>query len=363
MKRTTFVLLTVTALSSVVSYAGAAVRYQVVELGVYGGGSSSQAYAINNSGWVVGSWTDADGKHHSFLWRDGCMQDLGLLPGSGDQSGATDINDSGQIVGFTYGGSGIAPKAYVWQNGSAAQLGNPIPNYSTLAYGINSAGLVVGEAGGYGAVTWQSGSVTVLPSPTGWITQFAYAANAQGDVVGTANRVGSGLSRAVAWVDGQMMELDPAAYSSVAGDINDSGTIVGYRTPEGQPQHACVWQEDAIIDLGTLGGNNSVARCINNLGQVVGEADSATRLERPFLWDKGIMTDLNDLIAPDSQWDLQEAYAINDRGQIVGAGWKNGQFHGVLLNPIPEPSSLLAVLSGVMGTAGLAWRRNQSRKR
>lgn len=32
-------------------------------------------------------------------------------------------------------------------------------------------------------------------------------------------------------------------------------------------------------------------------------------------------------------------------------------------NPIPEPSSILALLSGVVGTAGLALRRKQSRKR
>jgi probable HAF family extracellular repeat protein len=49
------------------------------------------------------------------------------------------------------------------------------------------------------------------------------------------------------------------------------------------------------------------------------------------------MQDLNNLLAPDSDWTLASANGINDRGQIVGYGighLPNGP-HAFLLNPAP----------------------------
>jgi probable HAF family extracellular repeat protein len=39
---------------------------------------------------------------------------------------------------------------------------------------------------------------------------------------------------------------------------------------------------------------------------------------RAFLWQDGVMTDLNTLIPPGSSLSLQAAQEINDLGQIVG---------------------------------------------
>lgn len=69
-----------------------------------------------------------------------------------------------------------------------------------------------------------------------------------------------------------------------------------------------------IIDLGSLiedGEANALS--INNLGQVVGEADSACGGRRAFLWQNGEMIDISD-----SPCDVQSsALDINNRGQIV----------------------------------------------
>jgi hypothetical protein len=48
------------------------------------------------------------------------------------------------------------------------------------------------------------------------------------------------------------------------------------------------------------------------------------------------MYDLNDLVPPDSGWELWGAIAINDAGQIVGSGMRNGVEHqrAFLLTPI-----------------------------
>ena len=72
-----------------------------------------------------------------------------------------------------------------------------------------------------------------------------------------------------------------------------------------------------------LGGTRSLARGMNNYGDVVGEAESSeTTLWRPFVYtaDTGMVA-LDSLLAPADQWvRLSAAMDINDNGQIVGHG-------------------------------------------
>jgi hypothetical protein len=71
------------------------------------------------------------------------------------------------------------------------------------------------------------------------------------------------------------------------------------------------------------------------------------------------MYDLNDLIPPDSGWRLEEAWAINESGWIVGWGNSGHGDRGLLLKPVPEPSSLLALLCGLGGFGGMTRRRKR----
>src|SRR6266702_4671168 len=76
-----------------------------------------------------------------------------------------------------------------------------------------------------------------------------------------------------------------------------------------------------LIDLGTLGGNFSVAAGINNKGQVVGQSNVTTNDYdhfHAFLYSGGIMHDLGTLGSTYSQ-----AYGINDNGQVVGESNKH----------------------------------------
>jgi len=96
--------------------------------------------------------------------------------------------------------------------------------------------------------------------------------------------------------------------------------------------------------LGALGGAESRANDINEQGQVVGWADTATASARGFVRQNGVITDLNDPLPAGTVWQIGEAFAINDNGQILAvasrfAGGQGGttapEQHYVLLTLAP----------------------------
>ena len=114
----------------------------------------------------------------------------------------------------------------------------------------------------------------------------------------------------------------PGSQNNGAHAINEHGQIVGFSaSPE---THAVLWDGDSITDLGDLpfcgGIDRSEANDINDLGQVVGEANAETG-RRAFLWEAGSMTNLGSLPGIP---DISIAHAINNDGLVVG---RAGQGH------------------------------------
>jgi probable HAF family extracellular repeat protein len=153
------------------------------------------------------------------------------------------------------------------------------------------------------------------------------------------------VSHALQWRDGSLTDLGALAegWSSAATWINNTGEVVGISQngitdlaigfPE---ERAVLWRDSQMVDLGTLGGNQSIALSINNHGQIAGLALNSTpdpfsiydylfygspngTQTRAVLWDRnGNMQDLGTLGGPDSY-----AVFINDHGQVAGWSYTN----------------------------------------
>jgi probable HAF family extracellular repeat protein len=121
--------------------------------------------------------------------------------------------------------------------------------------------------------------------------------------------------------------------------INSQGQIVGGSTlPGNTTAHAVLWpNKTSILDLGTLPGDSvSGALSINDQGDVVGVSNDASGNPRAFLWQNGVMYDLNDpaVIPAGSPLFLLFAAGINSRGEISGFGLTSSfEVHAFLATP------------------------------
>jgi probable HAF family extracellular repeat protein len=243
------------------------------------------AKAVNSSGQIIGNGCTAECPDWAVSWQNGKMTALVPHPGrDGDGSTATEINDHGQVVGWTFTDSS-----------------NPSNDRRH-------------------AFLWRSGKTTFLPALAGGDQSQASAINEHGRVVGWAE-TNSGARHAALWRGGRATDLGTlGGETSAALGINERGQVVGWSETKTGERHAFLWQEGTMRDLGTLGGQGSEAIGINDRGQIVGIAFSATASwgapigpVHAFFWEKSKMTDLGQVA-----W-LGWQIAINNRGQVAGS--------------------------------------------
>jgi probable HAF family extracellular repeat protein len=216
---------------------------------------------------------------------------------------------------------------------------------------INNTGMVVGfadtaipnpnpEGFVFHAFRWRGGPLRDLGTLPGGVNSFAIWSNNAGEVVGLSENgrvdplLGTPEGRAVLWnKGGQIVNLGTlGGNQSLAAFINDRGQVVGFaanRRPDpfslnglGTQTRAFLWEKGSMRDLGTLGGPDAdPSGGVNERGQVAGRsytnstpnADTGIPTLDPFLWTNGTMVDLGTLGGT-----LGLALALNNRGQVAG---------------------------------------------
>ncbi len=299
-------------------------HYVVTDLGLLPGFSESFASSINASGDVVGGLRTSTGEFRAFIWNQSeGMRDIGTL--GGNFSEAVAINDHGTVVGASYDAVG-AQRAFLYVNGMMRALGSQ----ASSAYGVNNLNQVVGT-GQSGAFVWDS---TFGFRFIGGI--LASGINDIEEVVGTRQVVGTGATHAFLYSRGNIIDLGTlGGGNSDAYDINNTGQVVGRSHADlNDALHAFLYSDESMIDLGTFPtGSQSTAYGINDLGSIVGDATVATGTHQAFLYEDGVLYNLNDLIGTSAGWTLERAEDLNNAGQVVGFGIIGGERHAFLLTP------------------------------
>jgi probable HAF family extracellular repeat protein len=357
------------AILGAISLAGAAhgVQYRVTHLPSLGG-TVSRGNSVNDLGWIAGySNLAGNQSRHAALWLGGSILDLGTLGGPNSSVTWPVKNVRGTIAGISQTaqpdplgeswscaaffpgatGTGHTCLGFVWEGGVMRALPT-LGGNNGFATGANNLGQVAGWAENtvhdptcvppqvlqFRAVVWGPGRdrVRELPPLPGDTSGAATALNDRGQIVGISGTCDQAVGRftaahAVLWENGKVKDIGNLGGNSwnTPMAINERGDVVGFASqpgddPDNPNLRAFLWtREGGIRNLGTLPGDvYSEAHGINEWRQVVGISCDAAGACRAFLWQNGVMRDLNALVAPGYGGVLTNGQDINDLGVITG---------------------------------------------
>ena len=368
------------------SDAGAQTRYRVTDMGREEGQNAACAMSVNDGGWTeIMAWNGLPSQNinfiastlvsgHVLVGADGFKFDLGTLGGHNSWMNWGEINNFGQIVGMSEtavldpNGEDICGfnthltcRPFLWQFFHMSALPT-LGGNNGEASAINNRGQIVGmaEDGSVDAscpsgttnnrtqlpALWQNGKVQPLPTgsdPSG----FALWINDDGQAVGYTGACGA-MNHAASWENNTVTLLKDlgTGAGAIAYGNNNLGQIVGsvFVSPGGAIRYGALWQNGTLTVLSQLptGDIASIASGINDLGQVVGSTwDSNFNWSHAFIYQNGVLTDLNTLFPKGLNLRATMANKINERGQISGmatvlSGPDAGKVHAFLATPVNE---------------------------
>jgi uncharacterized membrane protein len=292
-------------------------RWTLVDIGQAVGDGTARS--INRHGDVVGNanaFVNGVSTSRAYLWQNGLVQPLGATFAPTD-SFVDVISDRGTVFGS------VGTTSYMWKDGVAT----PLP-FAAFMHGVNRADTVVGGRwhggsfgfGRYRAFMYRDGTVIDLPDFSGSFSD-ALDVNDHGVAVGYGVIPFSSDTRPIVWVDGVLHGLTTfTGPNSAASRINNHGLILGGSVDSNGVVRMMTWDlrtKQIVSATPNMSGHD-----LNNHGAIVG---STWPDGKPFLLDNGVMTMLLDLPAVrEAGWVTFAPFAINDRGWIVGVGWKPG---------------------------------------
>ncbi len=382
-----------------------AAPYTIVDLGALTE-EASFGTGVNANGLAVGQFDgprDTDGakifSFHGFSFDGSNFVDLGSLESALEQASsvALDVNDNGQIVGFSDVNISTDPdtvsfirQAFIYENGVMTALGLPasIDSNESRAISINNLGIISGFAKTVrdpdeDPLAYFEQAAIIDPNAVGDkftllgslvpdgidITEVssARASNSNGQIVGwsTTEDNGNVSFTHAFYIDplatNEMIDLATfGGNESSSADINELGLVVGRSQLEDSSVMAFkfdIANDSEIVALGTLTTDfpGSAANAVNDNNQIVGFsisgpfADPALPIEpkHAVLFENDTIIDLNSQIDCPLGWVLVVAKDINNAGQIVGSGSLNGETHGFLLTPNPGGGAAEACIDPV----------------
>lgn len=233
---------------------------------------STEPSGINNSGQIVGTYKDAAGVHHGFLFDGSNYVDLGF-PGA-SYNWVFGISRSGQIVG-SFSHNPFGPfHAFVSDNGDHVQF--DFPGGETDARAMNSLGQIVGIYNtGIGTTDYgfikEGDSYTQLLFPGATFT-YVYGINDAGIVTGTYRDALLRL-RGYTYINGVYTQVQfPGASETYLGGINNLNTAVGWNV-QGGILNGYVWSQGKsfrALSVTLPGAANTKPRALNDVGEIVG---------------------------------------------------------------------------------------------
>lgn len=230
------------------------------------GGYHSFGRAINDQRVVAGYAETASRDLHAFRWANGSMQDLGVLPGGGVSSWAFDINNSGQIVGSAevtdFSGNTHAVR---WDNGVITDLGTLPGDGGSEAWAIANNGDIYGASweifafgahGNFKAFHYHNGVMTNVGDLYPVYGRFSRI-NGRGDIATSINQV-DGAIHGVVRINKKVYDFGLfGTLFGRANSLNEVGDAVGHAsTPviplESGGTRAVLYRNGTIYDLNAL---------------------------------------------------------------------------------------------------------------
>ncbi|GAA3399310.1 hypothetical protein [Cryptosporangium minutisporangium] len=285
------------------------------------GAMESRATSVNLIGDIGGS-AMVDNTTRGFVRRGETL--VTVHPPGAVRSTVIDLNERRDaLVSWVDSDQATGTRLSLWRNGTFTEITPPgeevapALDANQVAY-LNTVGQVaavfrpVGSTGPGEARLWQAGRFTTITRTPARLQALSELGHVVGSLTGqTGNFI------AFSWQRGRLTRL-PSGTSGVGYAVNERGQVAGEITTADNVIHAALWTGGRLTDLGTLGGQYSTARAIDNLGRVAGTSQTGTPAQpgyvHPFVWQQGTFTDLT----PD-EVRRTEAHLLTDTGFVVGS--------------------------------------------